>query len=163
MTDECQELKNIKYQTMLLNGNSKIDSTKQNTANLEDFLEKENASNKKQPWSKLGRSTKLKKIELFVNEYSNENKLSIKEKKNLLKYLILCLHKKKLQRVKDVVYDVKNEKIKSVPGLNFNKIKKKFTLRNLDKKKTTLKALVSKNRNKKNKKNKIDIHLKENA
>jgi len=162
MTDECQELKNIKYQTMLLNGNnSKIDSNKQNTANLEDFLEKENASNKKQTWSKLGRSTKLKKIELFVNEFSEEHKLSIKEKMQLSKYLISCLHKKKLQRVKDVVYDVKNEKIKAIPGLKFNKIKKKFTLRNLDKKKSTLKGLPPKRKNKKNKKNKIDIHLKE--
>jgi len=157
MTDECQELKNIKYQTMLLNGNSKIDSNKQNTENLEDFLEKENASNKKQPWSKLGRSTKLKKITLFVNEYSEEHKLSIKEKKLLSAYLILCLLKKKLQRVKDVIYDVKNEKIKTIPGLKFNKIKKKFTLRNLDKKKSTLKGLAPKRK----KKNKIDIHLKE--
>jgi|TARA_B110000495_G_C23000880_1_gene590673 hypothetical protein len=156
MTDECQELKNIKYQTMLLNGNSKIDSNKQNTANLEEFLQKENASNKKQPWSKLGRSTKLKKIALFVNEFSEENKIPIKEKLQLSKYLISCLHKKKLQRVKDVIYDVKNEKIKTIPGLKFNKIKKKFTLRNLDKKKSTLKGLPPKKN-----KNKIDIHLKE--
>ena len=30
MSEECQELKNIKYQTMLLNNNSKIVSTKAN-------------------------------------------------------------------------------------------------------------------------------------
>ena len=28
MVDECVELKNIKYQTMLLNSNSKVDSQK---------------------------------------------------------------------------------------------------------------------------------------
>ena len=30
MSDECMELKNIKYQTMLLNNNSKIFETKPN-------------------------------------------------------------------------------------------------------------------------------------
>ena len=30
MSDECMELKNIKYQTMLLNNNSKISETKPN-------------------------------------------------------------------------------------------------------------------------------------
>jgi hypothetical protein len=158
MNDECQELKNIKYQTMLLNGNSKIDSNKQNTANLEDFLEKEKASNKKQPWSKLTRSVKLKKIEIFVNEYSIKNDLTLIDKAQLLKYLNSCLNKKKLQRVKDVVYDSKDEKITSIPGLKFNKMKKKFTLRNSERKKSTLKGMIPK---RKRKKNKIDIHLKE--
>ena len=73
MSDECLELKNIKYQTMLLNNNSKVDSSKQNTANLEEFLEKEKTSNTKKSWSKLGRSTKLIKLINFVN-----NKIPVK-------------------------------------------------------------------------------------
>ena len=46
MSEECQELKNIKYQTMLLNNNSKIISTKANSDNLDEFLKKEKAQNK---------------------------------------------------------------------------------------------------------------------
>lgn len=156
MNDDCQALKNIKYQTMLLNGNSKIDSEKQNTYNLEEFLEKEKIIIKQQPWSKLGRSGKLKKLDVFINSFANENKLNIVEKTKLKKYLIESLNKKKLQRVKDVTYDVKAGRIKAIPGLTFNKIKQKFTLRNLDKKKSTLKGLAPRR-----KKNKIDIHLKE--
>ena len=68
MSEECQELKNIKYQTMLLNSNSKIVSTKKNSENLDDFLQKEKANNKNKPWSKLGRSTKLKKITEFAKK-----------------------------------------------------------------------------------------------
>ena len=56
MSEECLELKNIKYQTMLLNNNSNIVSLQQNSINLEEFLEKEKKSNKKKPWSKLGKS-----------------------------------------------------------------------------------------------------------
>ena len=38
-SEECVELKNINYQTMLLNSNTQIDSNKKNSENLNDFLE----------------------------------------------------------------------------------------------------------------------------
>jgi uncharacterized protein YrrD len=152
MSEECQELKNIKYQTMLLNSNSKIVSTKENSDNLDDFLLKEKAQNRKKPWSKLGRSTKLKKIAHFVTQFSTENTLSTMEKKKLQMYLNESLDRKKLQRVKDVNYDVKTGRIKAIPGLIFNIVKQKFTLRRVDKKKSTLKGLAPKR-----KKDKIDI------
>ena len=152
MTEECQELKNIKYQTMLLNNNSKFASTKETSDDLDDFLQKEQTQNKSKPWSKLGRSTKLNKISQFVNYFATENDLSTKEKDGLHTYLNESLSRKKLQRVKDVNYDVKTSRIKAIPGLTFNKIKQKFTLRRVDKKKSTLKGLAPR-RNK----NKIDI------
>ena len=43
--EECLELKNIKYQTMLLNNNTKIYETTPNTSNIENFLEKELEAN----------------------------------------------------------------------------------------------------------------------
>jgi hypothetical protein len=152
MSEECQELKNIKYQTMLLNSNSKIVSTKKNTENLDDFLQKEKAQNINKPWSKLGRSTKLKKIEEFVERFAMEKEINDTEKKQLNHYLNTSLDRKKLQRVKDVTYDVKTGRIKAIPGLTFNKNKHKFTLRRVDKKKSTLKGLAPKR-----KKDKIDI------
>ena len=91
MSEECQELKNIKYQTMLLNSNSKIVSTKKNSENLDDFLQKEKANNKNKPWSKLGRSTKLKKITEFVTQFAIEKEITDNGKKTtsfISKYLI---------------------------------------------------------------------------
>ena len=152
MSEECQELKNIKYQTMLLNNNSKIISTKKNSENLDDFLQKEKAQNKSKPWSKLGKSTKIKKINEFVDKFSTEKKLNDNEKKQLASYLNTCLDRKKLQRVKDINYDVKFGRIKSIPGLTYNKNKQKFTLKRVDKKRSTLKGLAPKR-----KKDKIDI------
>jgi len=152
MSEECQELKNIKYQTMLLNSNSKIVSTKKNSENLDDFLQKEKANNKNKPWSKLGRSTKLKKITEFVTQFAIEKEISDAGKIQLHLYLNTSLDRKKLQRVKDVSYDVKTGRIKAIPGLTFNKNKNKFTLRRVDKKKSTLKGLAPKR-----KKDKIDI------
>ena len=49
MSDVCQELQNIKYQTMLLNHNSKIYETKPNIDNIEAFLEKEKEAIKQNP------------------------------------------------------------------------------------------------------------------
>ncbi len=133
MTEECQELKNIKYQTMLLNNNSKI-AAKANSDNLDDFLRQETANNKNKPWSKLGRSTKLKKLDIFAARFANENELTDIDRKKLLVYLNESLVRKKLQRVKDVNYDLKTGSIKAIPGLKFNKDKNKFTLRKVDKK-----------------------------
>jgi hypothetical protein len=59
--DECIELKNIKYKTMLLSGTI-LQETKSSTdlSNLDKFLE-ENKSNKtNEPWSKLDKTMKTK-------------------------------------------------------------------------------------------------------
>ena len=73
--EECLELKNIKYQTMLLNNNTKIYETTPNTHNIENFLEKELEANNNKPWTKLGKGAKLKKINEYVNIYSVEKKI----------------------------------------------------------------------------------------
>ena len=62
--EECQELKNIKYKTMLLSGNNKkmIESVTNDISNLDLLLDKENKLNKKESWNKLDKSVKLEKI-----------------------------------------------------------------------------------------------------
>ena len=111
MSDVCQELQNIKYQTMLLNHNSKIYDSKPNIDNIEAFLEKEKEANKTKPWSKLSKASKLKKISEYVIDYSKEKELTEEQSANLKKYLTQCLNRKKLQRQKDVVYDKEAKKI----------------------------------------------------
>ncbi len=169
MSEVCQELQNIKYQTMLLNHNSKIYEAKPNIDNIEAFLEKEKEANKKKPWSKLSKASKLKKISEYVIQYTDENKLNDEQSKELEKYLTHCLNRKKLQRQKDVIYDITTNKIKSINGLIYNKVKNKFTLKVKDKKTSTLKSLAPKNKtqnknpkkNRRRKKSKIDSNLKE--
>ena len=65
MTDECLELKNIKYKTMLLNGNNKqFNHTKsEKMAEIDRFLEKERKMNRAEPWGKLDQTQKIRKIE----------------------------------------------------------------------------------------------------
>ena len=152
MTDDCIELKNIKYQTMLLNNNSKIDSEKQDTIDIDKLLETDKKLNKSKPWSKIGKSIKSKKIKLFIKSFSIENELKPGQIIKLTSYLMISLEKKKLQRTKDVIYNVSTGKITKIPGLIFNKVKNKFSLKRIDKKRSTLKGLAPKSNKKKKKK-----------
>ena len=72
------------------------------------------------------------------------------------------MERKKLQRQKDVVYDIETNAIKSITSLIFNKTTNKFTLKRSDKRTSTLKSLAPKKikkKIKKIKKNKIDTNL----
>ena len=142
MTEECMELQNIKYQTMLLNNNSKVISNKTNTSNISDYLKKESEENKKKSWSKLGKAEKMKKLSAFIAVYAAANSVSKHDKQELRRYLLVCLERKKLQRVKDVIYDVDTGIIKNIPGLSFDKERHKFTLKRLDRKTSSIKHLA---------------------
>ena len=141
---ECHELKNIQYQTMLLNSKvpTKVDADM--VSNIDNFLKEERRINSKKTWGKLGKANKLKKIVEFVDVFSKKHSLSTSKKKELKQYLLTCLHRKKLQRIKDVVYNVETGKITNIPGLVFNK--NKFTLRRVDRKSTTSKCTAHKNK-----------------
>lgn len=151
MTEECLELQNIKYQTMLLNGNSNVVSNKKESGNIASFLNKEKAINKDKPWSKLGKHLKSKLLYNYIDCFCKENDCTDLEKLSLKMYITRCLERKKLARVKDVTYDSKNAVIKNIPGLSFDKIKRNFTLRKTDRKhKSTLRGMAP-TRSKKNK------------
>ena len=70
----------------------------------------------------------------------------------MLDFLKDALEKKKLQRIKDIIYDKQTGVIKEIPGLVFVKQKKHFTFRIVNEKRvSTLKSLgpkkSSKNKN----------------
>jgi hypothetical protein len=143
--EECSELKNIKYKTMLLSG-VPLKETKQSNdiSNLDKFLEDEKNTNKSEPWCKLDKTIKTKKIVDYIEVYKNENSLDQEEEQLLATFLKDCLDRKKLQRVKDVIYDKTEGVIKEIPALSYTKSSKHFTLKNLEKRVSTLKSLAPK-------------------
>ena len=146
-SNECQELKNLKYKTMLLNGVplQEIKSTSSNDlSNLDKFLENEKNINVTEPWCKLNKTIKTKKIQEYVEVYKQENKLNDEECVILFSFLKDCIDRKKLQRVKDVIYDKETGIIKEIPALCYVKSNKHFTLKNIDKRVSTLKSLAPK-------------------
>ena len=143
--EECLELKNINYQTMLLNNKSNIDSNTVSDCSekIENFLNKEKEININKPWSKLSKANKLKKLIHFSGIYKKKNNLSLEEEIILKKCLLESLDRKKLQKIKDVLYDVEKGVIIDIPKLIHLKDKKRFTIKR-DKKNNTLSSLAPK-------------------
>ena len=146
-SNKCQELKNLKYKTMLLNS-VPLQETKTTSfndlSNLDKFLENEKNNNVNEPWCKLNKTIKTKKIQEYVQVYKQENNLNDEESVILFSFLKDCIDRKKLQRVKDVLYDKENGNIKEIPALCYVKSNKHFTLKNMDKRVSILKSLAPK-------------------
>lgn len=138
-TQECQELKNIKYKSMLLSKNINYNDVD----GIEKLLEEDSKKNKQEPWNKLDKTIKIKKVEDYVNEIlSNKYHLNKEEQEQAKAYLVDNLEKTILKRAKDVDYVKDSGLIKDIPALQFNKITRNFTLKRCDKKQTTLKTLA---------------------
>lgn len=146
--NENQEIKNNKYKNLLLNG-IHLSETKSSSdlSSLEKFLETEKINNSNEPWCKLNKTIKTKKLLEFVNFYSKEKNFDVEEIKLLTIFLKDSLDKKKLSRVKDVIYDKENGVVKEIPALLYTKSNKHFTLKNIDKRVSTLKSLAPKKGN----------------
>ncbi len=112
--------------------------------NLDKFLENEKITNSNEPWSKLDKTAKMRKLTLFEDNYKCVNDLTDIEYDKLISFFKECLDKKKLQRVKDVTYNKDTGEIKNIPALFFNKQLTHFTLKNIDKRVSTLKGLAPK-------------------
>jgi hypothetical protein len=135
-----ENIKNNKYKSMLISGNIITENkSSTNLINLDLFLENDKKNNINEQWSKLDKTVKLKKMILFSESFAKENNLTPEEKDNLLLFLKDCLDKKKLIRVKDVIYDKTLGVIKEIPALH--KLPDRFTLKNIDKRISTLKNL----------------------
>ena len=63
VNEECLELKNIKYKTMLLSGVPSSTEIRNSNSllNLDKFLEDDKTNNQNEPWNKLDNTTKTKK------------------------------------------------------------------------------------------------------
>lgn len=144
--EECHELKNLKYKTMLMNHGSPIKETKLSNelSALETFLENEQISNRNEPWCKLNKTIKLNKILDYSKIYSKEHDFTEQETDNLFIFLKDSIENKRLSRAKDVIYDKITGIIKNIPSLTYVKKTKHFTLKNVDKRVSTLKSLPKK-------------------
>jgi hypothetical protein len=145
INEECMELKNIKYKTMLITGTQLKETKPTNDfSNFDKFLENDKINSKNEPWSKLDKTIKTKKLLDFVEEYREKNNLDAEESILLINFFKDCLDRKKLQRVKDVSYDKENGIIKDIPALSYTKSTKHFTLKNMEKRVSTIKSLPPK-------------------
>lgn len=108
---------------------------------LEKMLDTAEPESDNETWCKLNRSTKGLKFQKYIQVYSEINNLSEDEQQKLAVFLNDCLDRKKLCRMKDVVYDKNSGIIINIPSLTFHRLNSHFTLKNTDKRDSTLKSL----------------------
>ncbi len=138
---------NNKYKNILLNG-VQIQEAKPSSDldSLDKFLDAEKTANSAEPWTKLDKTVKIKKLLTFAETYKHNKGLDETDYNVLVTYLKDCLDRKKLLKVKEVIYDKETGLIKDIPGLTHNKTtnSNNFTLRSVDKRVSTLKSLAPK-------------------
>ena len=132
------QLKNLKYKTMLIQG--KLTADVENTTNVGIALENEKTT-KAATWNKLPKSDKAMCLNTYVSAVlSTEHELTDVEVGAAKEYLRSAIDRKKLQKNKDV--DFADGSLTCVHGLIFNKQTRRFTLKESEKKQSTLKNLA---------------------
>jgi hypothetical protein len=145
MSNECVELKTIKYKSMLLSGKTEeVKETVENMSNLDQFLEGERKSSSNEAWIKLDKTSKLQKFNEFSKSYCEKNNHEDKDKDSLVLFLHTNLDRKRLLKAKEVIYDKESGKITEIPSLMYNSSSRKFTLKRSEKRQSTLKSLAPK-------------------
>ena len=110
---------------------------------IHTMLDNEMIENKSTSWNKLDKTQKLALINKYVDVLSETplNNMTINAVTELKKYLSDVLDKKKLNQIKDVVYNRETRTITSIPLLHFNTVSNRYTLKRAEKRVSTLKSL----------------------
>jgi hypothetical protein len=140
-TDECIELKNLQYKTMLSGGSLKVESNMTDFNVLDKFLEDNKLHNLNDNWTKMDNTNKVKKLNNFAEKYIEDNQLTKEELIKLTSFLKESIDQKQLMRIKDVVYDKNTKEIKDIPSLYYNITNKTFYLKTDKNRLHTLKSL----------------------
>ena len=94
---------------------------------LDSFLEKEKNNYSNEPWNKLNKTDKIKKLYSFAATYVDVNSI-VEEKIAMEKFLKWSLETKKISKVKDIKYDKCSGKILEISGLGYDSVTKKFAI-----------------------------------
>ena len=144
-TEKKDDESKIMYKYKNILTQPSFEETATNSMNkIDEMLETEKKSMNSEPWNKLDKRLKIQKLHAYAEKYGKENSLPVKEVKGLKAFFSTCLTKDKLAKVKDVDYNKVTGIINNIGGLAFNLTTRAFTIRNLDKKVSTMKSLTPK-------------------
>jgi hypothetical protein len=123
---------------------SKEDESNNFTKSIEDETERISKQTPTPTWNKLTKINKKNRLYQYAEKYAVENNYNANDLKMLKMFFLKTLDKGKLNKIKEINYNVETQEIVSIPGLFFNQTTKNFTLRNMDPKHvSTLKSLPS--------------------
>jgi len=110
---------------------------------IQKMMDDDNNVNK--PWIKLSKNIKIK----IVREYSHTYSDNPESNSKLEEYLVNSIMKNRINKAKDVEYDVESGSIKNIPNLYFNDKSKNYSFKNIDFRKPMMKNFTPKNKGEK--------------
>ena len=141
---QCNELKNIQYKSMLLSKNNTtpemISIKTKNNIDIDKFLDEEKKSRSTENWNKMDKTFKIKKLNDYAESYCNKNNYPDNCLKNLKLLLKSNLDKKRLLSNKEVEYDKEVQEIINIPNLIYKN--KRFSIERGEKRISTIKSLA---------------------
>jgi hypothetical protein len=126
---QCKDLKALNYINMIKKGKNMVNPNPDltNLNKLETFLNNDIEQNKKQKWSKITKTDKLKKIKKYIEKFKEDNNLTDEESSMHTKMIMLLLDKKRLSKINEIKYDEVEGNIISIQHLSFNPDTREFT------------------------------------
>jgi len=126
---QCKDLKALNYINMIKKGKNMVNSNQDltNLNKLELFLNNDIEQNKKQKWSKITKTDKIKKIKKFIEKFKQDNNLTDEESSIHKKMIMLLLDKKRLSKINEIKYDEVDGNIISIQHVVFDSETREFT------------------------------------
>lgn len=132
---ECKEYNSLKYKTMIMTGHNIEERETNETSEyqLDCFLLREKETNIKQTWSKLSKTDRLKRINVYIEEIMTQlYELNEDEVQKTKLFIHNLIERKRIVKVNEIDYNIETGKIVNIPIILFNLNTRKFTLnRNL--------------------------------
>jgi hypothetical protein len=122
-----------------------------NPSNIDKLLESEKSHNTTDAWNKLDNISKKQILQAYAETCGVDMKLSGKEIEKLKSFFNDVIQKNKLKKTKDVLYNKDTRIVSNIPSLFFNTINRSFSLRNIEKRVSSLKSVTPKRISNKNK------------
>ena len=158
---QCNELKNIQYKSMLLSKKSStpdlMSNKNNNNFDLDKFLDDERKTRSNENWNKMDKTFKIKKLNQYAEKFCLKHNCPENCIKNLKILLKSHLDKKRLLSNKEVEYCKEEQEIINIPSLNYKN--KRFTIERSEKRISTIKSLAPSKRTTKKKSRKISPKL----
>jgi hypothetical protein len=139
------------YYSMYNDKSSNNQYNDMNPSNIDELLENEKMHNNNDSWNKLDNISKKQLLQSYADKYGLDNNLTGTEIENLKSFFNDAIQKNKLKKTKEVQYNKDTRIILNIPSLFFNTINRSFTLRNIEKRVSTLKSMTPKRISNKNK------------
>jgi len=139
------------YYSMYNDKSSNNQYNDMNPSNIDELLENEKTHNNNDSWNKLDNISKKQLLQSYADKYGLDNNLTTKEIENLKSFFNDAIQNNKLKKTKEVQYNKDTRIILNIPSLFFNSINRSFTLRNIEKRVSSLKSMTPKRITNKNK------------